>query len=95
VVSVRRSTTSKSPRGISPSSFSLLDDGRPLTEHVAFPSDHDATVRAFHAAAVAAGCEHHGASRERPVHHPGCYGAFVLDRDGHNVEVVNHNRGDV
>jgi hypothetical protein len=21
------------------------------------------------------------------------YGAFVLDPDGHNVEVVNHNRG--
>jgi len=33
-------------------------------------------VRAFHAA----------------VYHPGYYGAFVLDPDGHNVEVVNHNR---
>jgi hypothetical protein len=26
------------------------------------------------------------------VYHPGYYGAFVLDPDGHNVEVVNHNR---
>jgi hypothetical protein len=26
------------------------------------------------------------------VEHPGYYGAFVLDPDGHNVEVVNHNR---
>ena len=30
---------------------------------------------------------------ERPAYHPGYYGAFVLDPDGHNVEVVNHNRG--
>jgi predicted lactoylglutathione lyase len=29
---------------------------------------------------------------ERPIYHPGYYGAFVLDPDGHNVEVVNHNR---
>jgi hypothetical protein len=28
---------------------------------------------------------------ERAVYHPGYYGAFVLDPDGHNVEVVNHN----
>jgi len=27
------------------------------------------------------------------VYHPGYYGAFVLDPDGHNVEVVNHNGG--
>src|ERR687891_770115 len=62
-------------------SFSLVRDERPLTEHVhlAFPAREDATVRAFHAAA-------------RAVYHPGYYGAFVLDPDGHNVEVVNHNR---
>jgi catechol 2,3-dioxygenase-like lactoylglutathione lyase family enzyme len=76
-------------------SFSLLDDGRPLTEHVhlAFPATEDATVRAFHAAGVAAGYEDHGGPGERPVYHPGYYGAFVLDPDGHNVEVVNHNGG--
>ena len=28
----------------------------------------------------------------RPEYHPGYYGAFILDPDGHNVEVVNHNR---
>jgi hypothetical protein len=27
------------------------------------------------------------------VYHPRYYGAFVLDPDGHNIEVVNHNRG--
>jgi len=25
------------------------------------------------------------------AYHPGYYGAFVLDPDGHNIEVVNHN----
>jgi len=75
-------------------SFSLIDDERPLTEHVhlAFPAQDDATVRAFHAAALAAGYEDHGGPGERAVYHPGYYGAFVLDPDGHNVEVVNHNR---
>jgi catechol 2,3-dioxygenase-like lactoylglutathione lyase family enzyme len=75
-------------------SLSLLRDGRPLTEHVhiAFPADTDDTVRDFHAAALAAGYEDHGAPGERAVYHPGYYGAFVLDPDGHNIEVVNHNR---
>ena len=74
-------------------SFSLVRDQGPLTEHVhlAFPADADATVRAFHAAALAAGDQDHGAPGERAVYHPGYYGAFVLDPDGHNVEVVNHN----
>ena len=74
--------------------FSLIDDERPLTEHVhlAFPAQDDATVRAFHAAALAEGYEDHGGPGERALYHPGYYGAFVLDPDGHNVEVVNHNR---
>ncbi len=49
-------------------------------------------MRAFHAAALAAGYEDNGPPGERAVYHPGYYGAFVLDPDGHNVEVVNHNR---
>ena len=31
-------------------------------------------------------------ARRAPQYHPGYYGAFVLDPDGNNVEVVNHNR---
>ena len=75
-------------------SFSLVRDERPLTEHVhlAFTADADATVRDFHAAALAAGYEDHGGPGERAVYHPGYYGAFVLDPDGYNVELVNHNR---
>ena len=33
------------------------------------------------------------ATGERAIYHPGYYGAFLWDPDGHNVEVVNHNRG--
>ncbi|HEX8206793.1 MAG TPA: VOC family protein [Solirubrobacteraceae bacterium] len=75
-------------------SFSLVRDDRPPTEnvHLAFPATDDATVRDFHAAALAAGYEDNGPPGERAVYHPGYYGAFVLDPDGHNVEVVNHNR---
>ena len=74
-------------------SLSLVRDERPLTEHVhfAFPAHDDATVRAFHAAALAAGYEDNGAPGERAIYHPGYYGAFVRDPDGLNVEVVNHN----
>jgi len=77
-------------------SFSLVRDERPLTEHVhlafAADEDEDATVQAFHAAALAAGYEDNGGPGERAIYHPGYYGAFVLDPDGHNVELVNHNR---
>ena len=74
-------------------SFSLVRDDRPLTEHVhvAFAADRNETVQAFHAAALAAGYEDHGGPGERAVYHLGYYGAFVLDPDGHNVELVNHN----
>jgi catechol 2,3-dioxygenase-like lactoylglutathione lyase family enzyme len=74
-------------------SLSLVDDERPRTGrvHFAFTANDDATVRAFHAAAIAAGYTDNGGPGERAVYHPGYYGAFVLDPDGHNVEVVNHN----
>jgi catechol 2,3-dioxygenase-like lactoylglutathione lyase family enzyme len=74
-------------------SLSFVRDGMALTEHVhiAFPASENAAVDAFHAAALAAGYEDHGAPGERAVYHPGYYGAFVIDPDGHNVEVVNHN----
>jgi catechol 2,3-dioxygenase-like lactoylglutathione lyase family enzyme len=74
--------------------LSLVRDGRPLTGpfHFAFSANDDRTVGAFHAAALAAGYEDHGGPGERAVYHPGYYAAFVLDPDGHNVEVVHHNR---
>jgi catechol 2,3-dioxygenase-like lactoylglutathione lyase family enzyme len=68
--------------------------GTPTTEHVhlAFPARDNATVDAFHRAAIEAGYRDNGAPGERPVYHPGYYAAYVFDPDGHNIEVVNHNR---
>jgi catechol 2,3-dioxygenase-like lactoylglutathione lyase family enzyme len=74
-------------------SFSLIADDAPTRHvHLAFPADDDATVDAFHAVATAAGHASNGAPGERPEYHAGYYGAFVLDPDGNNVELVNHNR---
>jgi catechol 2,3-dioxygenase-like lactoylglutathione lyase family enzyme len=68
--------------------------GEPVTEHVhiAFSVATNDDVDAFHAAATEAGYADHGAPGERSIYHPGYYGAFVLDPDGHNIEAVNHNR---
>jgi catechol 2,3-dioxygenase-like lactoylglutathione lyase family enzyme len=73
-------------------SFSVVS-GRPTEHaHVAFPADANPTVDAFHAAARRAGYRDNGAPGERAAYHAGYYAAFVLDPDGNNVEVVNHNR---
>ena len=73
-------------------SFSLVP-GTP-TEHVhlAFPATDNATVDAFHRAAMDAGYRDNGPPGERPRYHPGYYGAYVLDPDANNIEIVNHNR---
>jgi catechol 2,3-dioxygenase-like lactoylglutathione lyase family enzyme len=73
-------------------SFALV--ARTPTEnlHMAFPADDNATVEAFHRAATEAGYSDNGPPGERPIYHDGYYGAYVLDPDGNNVEVVNHNR---
>jgi catechol 2,3-dioxygenase-like lactoylglutathione lyase family enzyme len=47
-------------------------------------------VDAVHEAAVAAGVEVLHAPREWPEYHPGYYGVFLRDPDGHNVEAVHH-----
>ena len=71
------------------------DREHPVTRglHVGFRAPDRARVDAFWQAGVDAGDRDDGAPGERAVYHPGYYGAFVLDPDGHNVEVVNHNRG--
>ena len=60
--------------------------------HLAFPATDDGTVDAFWRTATLAGYRDNGGPGERPEYHPGYYGAFVLDPDGNNAEVVNHNR---
>jgi len=59
--------------------------------HLAFQARDEATVRRFHAAALAHGGKDNGAPGERP-YHPGYYAAFVLDPDGNNVEAVFHGK---
>ena len=73
-------------------SFSLVTGTPTLNAHVAFPAEDNATVDAFHAAALGAGYRDGGEPGERSLYHPGYYSAFVLDPDGNNIEVVNHNR---
>ena len=63
-----------------------------IRSHVAFTVQSRAEVDAFHEAALAAGGTDNGAPGERPRYHPGYYGAYVLDPDANNVELVNHNR---
>ncbi|HSJ16839.1 MAG TPA: VOC family protein [Solirubrobacterales bacterium] len=72
--------------------FWISEERRPVTEnvHVAFAVDDRATVDAFHAAAVEAGGTDNGAPGVREIYHPSYYGAYVLDPDGNNVEVVCH-----
>src|SRR5205823_12859367 len=58
--------------------------------HVAFRARDRGTVRAVHAAALAAGAKDNGAPGPRTEYHEKCYGAFVLDLDGYNLEAVCH-----
>ena len=58
---------------------------------MAFPGDDDA-VRRFYEETTAAGYRGNGEPGERPRYHAGYYAAYVLDPDGNNIEVVNHNR---
>jgi catechol 2,3-dioxygenase-like lactoylglutathione lyase family enzyme len=74
-------------------SFSVVAGAASEHIHMAFPAADNATVDEFHRAAIAAGYRDNGSPGERPIYHPGYYGAFVLDPDGNNIELVNHNRG--
>ena len=73
-------------------SFSVVAGAPTEKLHMAFPAEEDAVVAAFHRAAVAAGYRDNGPPGERPEYHAGYYAAFVLDPDGNNIELVNHNR---
>lgn len=58
--------------------------------HVAFRAESRKQVDEFYEAALEAGGKDNGAPGLRPHYHKDYYGAFVLDPDGHNVEVVCH-----
>jgi len=56
--------------------------------HVAVQVNKRALVDAFYRAAIAAGGKDNGAPGLRPQYSSAYYGAFVLDPDGYNIEVV-------
>lgn len=58
--------------------------------HVAFRVNQRSLVDAFYKAAMQAGGKDNGPPGIRAHYHPNYYGAFVLDPDGHNIEVVCH-----
>ena len=69
-----------------------IGSGGPATTpiHICFAAKSSHEVDAFYAAAMAAGGRDNGAPGIRERYHPGYYGAFVFDPDGHNVEAVFH-----
>jgi catechol 2,3-dioxygenase-like lactoylglutathione lyase family enzyme len=77
--------------GQGPGAFFWLKEGTPAPHavHVGFVAKDHAEVDAFHQAAVAAG----GISKESPQvrleYYPGYYATWVLDPDGHDIEVVH------
>jgi catechol 2,3-dioxygenase-like lactoylglutathione lyase family enzyme len=73
-------------------SFSVLPGTPTENLHMAFPATTNESVEAYHRAATEAGFRDNGLPGERAIYHAGYYGAFVLDADGNNIEVVNHNR---
>ena len=65
-------------------------DEKPAHLHVAFAAESRRQVDAFHRAALAAGGKDNGAPGLRPQYHSNYYAAFVIDPDGHNIELVCH-----
>ncbi|MBI1861747.1 MAG: VOC family protein [Deltaproteobacteria bacterium] len=67
-----------------------VSEGKPNDPrvHVAFVAETRQQVDAFHDAAMEAGGTDNGKAGLRPHYHKDFYGAFVLDPDGHNIEVV-------
>jgi catechol 2,3-dioxygenase-like lactoylglutathione lyase family enzyme len=66
---------------------------KPAHLHLAFVAENRQQVDAFHRAALAAGGKDNGAPGLRPRYHAGYYAAFVIGPDGHNIEMVCHERG--
>ena len=78
---------------VGPNGSFMLLAGEPTEHlHMAFAASPDAAVDAFHRDATSAGYRDNGSPGERAIYHPGYYGAFVLDPDANNIELVNHNR---
>jgi hypothetical protein len=71
--------------------FFWLKEGRldPDTVHFGFVAKSHAEVNVFFAAPIAAGGREKTAPAAQLQYHPDYYETWVLDPDGHDVEVVN------
>src|SRR6266436_1017454 len=71
--------------------FFWLKEGKPDPQavHVGFVAKDHAEVDAFYKAAVEAGGKSKEAPQARPEYYPGYYATWVLDPDGHDIEVVH------
>lgn len=58
--------------------------------HIAWRADTRAQVDAFYEAALAAGGTDNGKPGVREMYHSHYYAAFIIDPNGHNIEVVCH-----
>ena len=78
--------------GIGKKPYFIIHGGgkQPPKFHIAFSTNKRAIVDDFYNAAIQAGATDNGAPGIREKYHPNYYGAFVLDPDGHNIEVVCH-----
>ena len=65
---------------------------KPARLHLAFTAENRQQVDAFYRAALEAGGKDNGAPGLRPHYHASYYAAFVNGPDGHNIEVVCHER---
>lgn len=82
-----------------PGSFGFMADGHTsfwvtrgkiaTPMHLAFRARSRRAVDAFYAAAIEAGAKDNGAPGLRKENGPNYYAAFVIDRDGHNIEAVS------
>jgi catechol 2,3-dioxygenase-like lactoylglutathione lyase family enzyme len=84
--------------GVEPCGVGALaaaNDERPPTRrlHIGFLAPSRDHVDEFWRVGTAAGFREDGAPGPRPEYSEDYYGAFLLDPDGNNIEVVNHNRG--
>ncbi len=73
-----------------PDLWIVAGGARPGGQHVALRAGGRAAVRAFYAAAIAAGGKDNGRPGVRAIYHPNYFGGFVLDPSGNNVEACCH-----
>jgi catechol 2,3-dioxygenase-like lactoylglutathione lyase family enzyme len=63
-------------------------DEQPAHLHIAFMAENRQQVDAFYRLALEAGAQDNGPPGLRPQYHANYYAAFVIDPDGHNIEMV-------